>query len=324
MSKFIWRKINVWFWKEATRWTAVAVSQWTPKTNIDFQEKSESIQDESSIWVIVDNIDAHTVKRWAEWVIEWNVWVEAVWLPFLALFGSVSSAETSWTGAYEHDFTLANTNQHQSLTIWVSDDVKDSQFALAMIESMTISAEVWGFATYSINFKAQAGETASHSVSYTTDYSLLAKNWTFKVADNLAWLTWADAKCIQSFEITITKNLMDQQCLWNVWINDFINQQFSIEWSFSALYENSTDYEENTLDWIKQAIRFSLVDTWKTIWVSDNPTLEVDLASANFTEWTKDQTNDTVVSQTLTFKGLYSKTDASAITAKLINETTSY
>lgn len=323
MPKFIWRKINVWFWKESTRWTAVAVSEWTPKTNIDFSEKHESIQDESSIWVIVDNVDAHVVKRWAEWNVEWNVWVEAIWLALLNLFWSVSSAPaTTW--AFQHDFSVLNSNQHPSLTIWVSDNVKDTSFPLAMLESMTISTEVWWFVTFSANFMSQAWETAAHTVSYTTDYTLLAKNWTFKVADNLAWLDGADAKCIQSFEITITKNLLDHQCLWNIWVNDFINQQFTIEWNFTALYENDTDYETNALDWTKQAIRFSIADTNTTIWVSDNPTLEFDLASANFTEWSKDQSNDTVVNQTLTFKWLYSKSEWSSITWKLINTTATY
>jgi len=324
MTKFIWRKVNVWFWKEGTRGTAVAVSQWAPKTNIDFDEKHESIQDESSLWVIVDNIDAHISKRWAEWVIEGNIWIEAIWLPLLSLLWAVSSAETTGTWAYQHDYTLDNTNQHQTLTIWVNDPVWDTAFALAAIESMTVSAEVWGFATYSITFKAKAWESASHTVTYTADHSLLAKHWTFKVAANLAWLWAADAKCIQSFELTISKNILDQQCLGSVWVEDFINQQFTIEGSFTALYENSTDYEANALDWTKQAIRFSLIDTDTTIWVSDNPTLEVDLAAANFTEWSKAQGNDEVVSQTLSFKGNYSRADASAITAKLINETATY
>lgn len=325
MTKYIWRTINVWFWKETVRGTAVPVDEWQPKTELSFEDKQESIVDESSIGVIVDGIDGHIVKRWGEWDISGNVYANKIWFPLLSTLGSVvTSPATTW--AYSHAFSLDNTNQHQSLTIGVNDPVLgDLQFPLAMIETLTISAEVWGFVTFTATYKSKEWDTgASHTVSYGDDFALLAKSATFKVASDLAGLDGVSAKCIQSFEITLTKNLDDDYCLGSTSPQDFINQQFMIEGSFVALFEDSADYRDNALDWTKQAIRFDMTDINTTIWVSDNPSLIVDLAKAHFTEFTLNQWNDEKVIQTLTFKGLYSTDDSKALDMTLVNTKDSY
>ena len=322
--KYIWRLINIWFWKEITRWTAAAVSKWTPKTSMTFDEKTEKVMDESSLWVITTSNAAHQVKEWAEWTIEMNLWVESIALPLLSLMWSVSSTETTWTWAYEHTFSLVNNNTHQSLTIWIKDPVIDRQFPLSMIESMTISAEVGSFVTVSMEYKSKKWVSWTQTVSYVTDYNLLAKSWIFKIADNLSWLDAAWSKCIQSFEITISKNLEDIYCIWSIEPSDYINKNVTIEWSFVAVYENETDYKNSVFNDDTKALRLQLVDSNTTIWVSDNPTLTLDLAKTSFTEWEKTMWNDEIITQTLTFNWMYSLADSSSININLINETASY
>ena len=323
MPKYIGRKINIWFWKESTRGTAVAISNWIPKTNIDFDEKFENAVDESSIWIIVDSVEAHTVKRWSEWKIEANLNVNSIWLPLLSLLWAVVTTPAT-TGAYLHTFNLLNSNSHPSLTIWMSDDVEQLKFALWMIEEMTITANAWEIVTISMTYKAKKWETTTHTVTYWTDYTLLAKSWLFKIADNLAWLDLATNKCVQSFEITIKKNLEEIFCIWSIDPTDFVNKQFTIEWSFTATYENATDYKTVGLEGSEKALRFALTDTTKIIWLSDNPGIVIDLPKVNYTEWSRSMWNDEVVSQTINFKWLYSKPDAKAIEVKLTNDTASY
>lgn len=321
--KYIWRQINVWFWIEATRGTWVAVAQWQPKTDLTFDETVEVIQDESSIWVIVDSRDTFVTKKFWNGDIWGNVEVNSIWYLFLALLWDVTSAvDTTW--AYKHTFALANSNQTQSLTIWVNDPVEwDLIYPLAVIDSMTLSANEWEFATFSVTFKSKPGETTTHTVSYNVDYKLLARHSIFKVANNLAWLTWATPICLRSFEITISKNLEDDYCMGSITPKDFINQMTSIEWSFTAVYEDTT-MKDYVLDWTKKAIRFELKDTATTIWLSSNPRVTIDLPLASFTEFSKDMGNDATVVQTLTFKGLYSSTDASAIDVEVVNTTADY
>lgn len=323
MPKYIWSQINVWFGKETTRGTAVAVTKWQPKTDFTFDETVEKIQDESTIGNIVDSRDAFIVKQYWTWDIGWNIEVNQIWIALLWLLWEVASVEDS-TGAYKHTFNLKNTNQTQSLTIWINDPVEwDISYPLAMIDEMTISANQWEFATFSITFKSKPWETATHSVSYDVDYKLLARHSIFKIADNLAWLDWASAICLRSFEITVSKNLEEDYCMWSITPRDFINQMTAIEWSFTAVYETTT-LKDLVLDNSKKSIRFELLDTATTIWASSNPRLTIDLPLANFTEFTKDMSSDATVVQTLTFKALYSETDWSAIDVELVNTTETY
>jgi glycine cleavage system H lipoate-binding protein len=71
----------------------------------------------------------------------------------LNVFGSVST--TSSGGAYEHEFSVAENNQHQSLTIGVADDTQDKQFPLAMVNTVEIGAEVGDFVKANIEFRSK-------------------------------------------------------------------------------------------------------------------------------------------------------------------------
>ena len=323
MTKYIWRQINVWFGIEEARWTATAVSHWQPKTDFSFDETMETIQDESSIWVIVDSRDTFVVKKYWEWEVGANVEVNWIWYLLLATLWLVES-EVDSTGAYKHTFELDNSNQIQSLTIWVNDPVLwDLRFPLSTLESFTLTAEEWEFATFTASFKSKPWTSTTHTVSYDVDYKLLARHSIFKTASNLAWLTRASNVCLRSFEITFTKNLEDNYCLGSITPNDFINQSFSIEWSFTAVFENDT-FRSYALWWEKRAIRFSLIDTDTTIWLSSNPRLTIDLPMASFTEFSRSQGNDETVTQTLTFKWLYSNIDTSAVNIELVNTKEEY
>lgn len=317
MAKYIGRQINVWFWLEEARWTAVNIQSWQAKTDMSFKDMNETIQDESSIWVIVDSRDSFVVKKWSEWDINGNIETNSIWYLFYALLWSVTQ-EVATTGAYTHTFTLSNSNQGKTLTIGTSEPVGDYKFALWSIDSMTINAEEWQQATFSVTFRAKYWVTANHTVNYIIDNKLLSRHSIFKTATNLAWLNAATAVCLKSFEITMSRNLENDFCLGSDEPVDFLNQQFTIEWSFSLLYTANT-FKDFVFNGNKRAIRFDLADTNTTIGLSSNPTLRIDLPLASLTEWDKTQGNDEIVSQTLTFKGLYSDTDSSAINVYLTN-----
>ena len=196
-------------------------------------------------------------------------------------------------------------------------------FALGSVDSMTLTAEEGAQAVFSVTMKAKPGEVAVLTHTYAVDYKLLSRHSIFKTATNLAGLGAASAICLKSFEITFTRNLEDDYCLGSQSPQDFIGKQFTIEGSFSLLFENDT-FKDYVLDGTKRAIRFELIDTAMTIGISSNPTLRIDLPMAAMTEWDKTQGNDEVVMQTLTFKGLYSNTDTSSVNAYLTNTTATY
>lgn len=321
---YIGRKINVGFWKEATRGTVVAIASWTPKTNLDFQQMSEVVNDESSLGVIADSTNSYVTKRWAEGNIEGNVNINNFGYAMLSAFGAVISSETTGTWAYEHDFTVLESNEHPTLTVGIDDPVEwDLAFAGAMLESLEVSAEVGGFVTFTASYKSKKEASATHTVTYTTDYTLLARHCGVKLADTLADLSGASNICIQSFSLSINKNLEEDLCLSSIEPVDFNNTQFVVEGSMTLQFEN-TDQRDNYLEATQKAMRITIEDTGTTIGVSDSPVLEFDMAKVKITEWTKNQGNDDIVTQDVTFKAFYDLSEAQIITGKLINTKSSY
>lgn len=320
MSRYIWRKINVGFGKETTRWTAVTPAIRVPKASLDFEDKSEKVIDESSIGVIEDSFDGHVSKQYAEWSFECNVYANAIWLILLNVFWSVS---TSWSsGEYTHAFSVAETNQHQSLTIGLADDTQDRQFPLAMVNSFELNASTGDFVKVTADFRSKKWADASLTPSYSNDFALLGKNVQVYLADSVSWLDSANAIKATNCTLTINKNLEDVDVLWSVEPDDFCNAQFTVEWSIELLWDNE-DYKDMFMDWDKKAIRIEIIDSNSTLstW---HPTLSFDLASVIITEFAKTQDNDALVRQGLTLKALYSMSDSKMITAKLINSQSSY
>ena len=315
---YIGRLIEVWAWKETTRGTAVAPAKWASKTNITVNDKTEYVTDEGSIGSIVDTRNTELAKTWAEGDLEMNVGINTIGEYLLWLFGTVTTTSASaW--AYEHAFTLSNSNSIQSLTLGVIDPVEgDRQYPLSTINSLTLSVEEGQFVTCSINFMSKTSTSGSLTATYATDYPLLARHSAFKVAANLAWLDAADPICFKSFEITFEKNIEPDFCAGSLEPRNFINKQFAVSGSFTAVYE-ATTFKWYNLDGTKRAIRFEIVDSNTTIWATDNPTLSFDMPSVAFTEWDKSQGNDEVVTQTLTFKPLLSYVDGSVCEATLVN-----
>lgn len=320
MGKYIWRKVNVWFGKEATRGTAVAPNLRCPKASLDFDEKSEKVIDESSIGVIEDSFDWHVVKQWAEWSFECNAYANAIWYILLNLFGSVATSGSS--GEYTHEFSVDETNQHQSLTIGLADDTQDKQFPLAMIDSAEITAETWNFVTISSDFRSKKWNDATLTPSYSNDFALLWKHVQVYLADDLSGLDSASSIQATQVTLTINKNLEDVDVLGSVQPLDFCNTFFNIEWSIELLRDDAT-YKNIYMDGVKKAMRIEIVDNDTTLdtW---HPTLIFDLANVIMTEYAKAQDNNSLIRQTLTFRGLYSMNDNSMITAKLINSQSAY
>ena len=320
MGKYIWRKINVWVGKEWTRGTTVVPWIRIPKASPDFEDNSEKVIDESSIGVIEDSFDWHVVKQWAEWSLEMNLYANSIWYLLLNLLWT---ANTTWANPYTHEFTVSETNQHQSLTIWLADDTQDRQFALAMLESLELSATVGDFVKINADFKSKKGADWTLTPSYSTDYALLGKNVKFKIADDLAWLAGASYVSVKSLTLTISKNLEEDTILWSTEPADFCNTMFGVEGNIELLREDET-HRDLYDAWSKRAIRIEIEDTTTALTTWVYPKLTIDLAKVIFTEYAKTQENDWLVKQGLDFKALYSMTDSKMITATLINSKASY
>ena len=319
----IWRLEWYWIAKEATRWTAVDPSVWVKQTDANFEDTVENVQDESALWVLMTTSESERIKQYAEWEIEWILATKSIWYFLLSLLWSVSSAAASaW--AYQHDFSMNNTNSKQSLTISKKTPIAWEQFALAMIESLWISASVGEAVMMKAWLRAKAAETATLTKAYVADNTLYAKNVTVKFADTVAWLDAADALCIESVELNLTQELEDGFCFTS-WVDlwDIFNKGFSIDWTFTKL-KNDTVYQDYVKDWTIKAMRIQIIDTATTIWASDNPTVTIDIAKVTFEDHESDWGLNDIMRENLTFKWHYDLANASDIDIVVINEQSYY
>lgn len=323
---FSGRKYQVGLGKETTRGTAVAPSYWIQKNDVSVEEKRQYVEDDASVGVIVDTIGAEIGKEWAEGEVSGKVLDRSFGLFMLGALGSVASVEKGGdAGVYDHTFSLSNANNHQSLTIEVKNDVEQKKFALGVMTSLKISAEVGKIVDFVAGFKAKKGATASNTPSYlTTERLFVGKHAILKTATNLAGLGAASAINVRSVEVSINKNVEEHDAIGSSEPVDFANKFVSVEGNIEAMFENASDFKSLFEAGTKKALRLEITNYDVTIGSASNPKLQIDLASVSFEDWSRKSGNNDLVSQTIKFKGHYSLTDAKLIQAVLTNLVASY
>ncbi len=323
MSKFIGALADVGIAKEATRGTAESsASFWIPKMSLTMDDIVEQAMDENSIGVIEDMSDAKIVKKVSEGEIEAKVGDKSIGLILLGSLGSVSTSGPT-DSAYTHTFSVLQSAQHPSLTVFVDDENQDYKYALGMITSFELSAETGKFVSYKAGIRAKAGATATLSPSYTAENSFLAQHAIFKTASAQAGLAGASAINIRSVNFKIEKNVEDDVALGSVAPVDILNKQFAIEGSLELVFNDNAIKTDMLADTAK-AMRIELTNTDVTIGSSTNPKLTFDFHAVKFSEFTRNYGNGDIVTASVSFKAFYKASEAKMITAVLVNTQSSY
>lgn len=320
----IWRLEGYGVWKETTRWTAVSPSTWVHQTEANFENTIESVMDESALGVLMTTSESTKTKQYAEGTITGITDDTSIGYFLLSVLGNPTSAETAGTGAYEHSFTMDNTNSKPTITISKSTPIEDLAFANAMVSALNISGNVWEQITMSADLRAKASEGATLTKSYAEQNKFYVKNATIKFADTVAGLDSADAECIENFDIALTQELEDGFCLESgVDLSDIYNKGFSIDGNLTK--KKITNVLES---WVnnktQKAMRIEFIDTSKTIGVSDNPTVQITLSKVTFEDHSSEGGLDDIMRENVNFKAHYDLSSASDIEVKLVNELSTY
>lgn len=225
-----------------------------------------------------------------------------------------------------HFFEVKQDNEHPSFTLYDDDPVAWSYAPYCMINSLEISCAVADYVKYTADFmwKQMQPITTTVTPAYVTENEFTASMSGVRFANDESGLDSASEQCMQNFRLTINKNLADVQCFGETDISDIYNQQLTIDGDFEAVYE-STTLRDYVLNSDKKAVRFYAINTNATAlatWIY--PSIYVDLMKAGFTEWTKTDSNDEVVKQTMWFTGQYSTDDATSIEILLLNDNSTW
>lgn len=324
-QKGIGRLAQVGIAKEATRGTSPgAATYYIPWSELDVDEKKRFVIDEQTRGLIEDNVSQSIVSEWAEGTIKAPIGDKHFPLLLYGLFGTLSSGSVI-DSAYIHTISIAQSAQHQSLSIYLDDVVagQDYTHALAMITGLEIAYERDQFITYTANFMAKKGAAATLTPANTTENRFLPQHLTFKVAATQAGLTAASAIALKSANIKITQNVEADEVLGSVAPADFLNKQFAIEGTIEAIFKDEADFKTAFLAGTVKALRFDLTNP-VLIGTSSTPYVILDLHSVYFTELTKPYRLNDVVMQTLSFKAAYNLTDSKMVTLTARNAVATY
>jgi Phage tail tube protein len=188
-QKGIGRLIQVGVAKETTRGTAISsASYWNPWTDLTLDEKKEFVVDDQSYGIIEDNTNITQTKKWAQGSLAGNVADQTIGLILYSLFGGYA---VSGSGPYTHTFSIAESAQHQSLTLFKHDPLAnvDYSYANGVVEKLEISMALKKFVAFTASVLAQSGVSQSaFSPSTTTENRFVPQYLAAKFALNYAGL----------------------------------------------------------------------------------------------------------------------------------------
>jgi hypothetical protein len=318
MTKFVARRGQLGLALEATRGTPVNPTIWMPIENLAFKESTEEARESQGQGVIADSDSKYVVMKMAEGEVEAQIYDQALGLILIGVVGS--SPVTTGANPYTHTFTLTQTNQAKSLSLYWKDPDRSDMYPMAMVDQFELKAEPNGIIEYTVGFKSKAArEWTSQTPSYTTLGSkFLHQHVQFKLAANIAGIAAASVISLKSLELKINKNVEYDAVMGTVEPEDILNHQLSIEGTLELNLEDDT-YRDYMLNGTYRAMEIKLNN-------GTSSTLTLQFPRVDFSQWDPDYTLNNIAKQKINFKCNYDAANAQDIftTCTLINTKSSY
>lgn len=324
MSDYIGRKVAVGIGKETVRGTAVAASFWVRHLSLDFKRKGETVQNESALNRREKFSDSEIVKEWAEGKLEGKVNHKSIGLILLGAFGSVNSAANGVGGAYDHTFTLDQSNTPQSLTLSRKDPITSRRHALAMIKSLEITVEAGEYVKFSCDIVSKQGTDVANTVAYVEEYEFTSKDAFVRFADAVADVDEATNSAIKSAKLTLDLGV---EAYFEVGSTDPAEiHAAAVEVTGEVVARHSDNsYEDMYFTNVRKAMQIGFTNTAVDLDGNGvNPSLVFTLPQARITDYDTSNDLDAIVEQTMGITGELSLTEGYAVTAVLTNDVASY
>lgn len=325
MSKFIGRLVNVGIGRETVRGAGAAPVYEIPLTSLSFDDKIVQARSVGSMSNIADSEEAFVTTKYAEGDLEGEIRAKSFGLLLYAMLGSLSTSGPS-DSAYTHSFSVSQANNHQSLSLVVSDANTTDLYKLVMLDSLEITAELDQVVMFSASFMSKASRDTGLTVpAVVAENKFTKKHLAIKLASNISGLAAATPISVKSLTLTINKNVTLDDVLGTAEPEDILNQQLSVEGELTLNYEAET-YKSYMKDGTNRAMEIAMINTDATIGAGTRPSLTIQLPKVDFFDWEPSYDNDEIVTQKISFKASRDVANNQQIIhlCQLVNDVASY
>ena len=303
MSKFVGRRGTLALAKESSRGTATLTNAlWFPRSTVSFDDKIETDRQDEALGVIADSDSLFVTQKMAQGDVEFDVTDKEIGIILTSLLGS--SPAITGGPTYAHTYTLSNSNQHASVTVFYQDPDTAKAYPLGVVDSMKITIEQNAIVKGSVTFLSRVGRDYTRQTASFTSIGnkFLHQHLVVKLASSIAGLSGATGISLKKLELEIKSNAKFDSVLGTVEPEDILNQQFSVEGTLELNKEDET-YRNYMLGNTYRALDISLIR-------AANSSLQFQFPRIDFTEWEQDRKLNDIVSQKINFKGNYDSTNA--------------
>jgi len=309
MPKIIGGRMDIAIARETTRGQGnITNMYWLPWTASDFDDKVTKYVSNEALGVIDDTADQYITERWGEGNIEGEVRSNSFGLLLYAALGTWTPAANG--AAFDHVFTVAQTNQHASLSIWFNDPNGDYIFELAMLENLEITLESGQLATFIAGFVSRPSQTTSMTAgieeiptkaTLADENKFITTNASVKIASDRQHIGESAEILIQNIKVTIAKNLKRKHGLGSAQPDDIINQTISVEGTFTLPYESKV-YKDYMLQDTYKAMEIRLENRGVDLGGGLHPLIVIVLPRVGFDDWTPARPKGELYEQTIHFR----------------------
>lgn len=319
MTKFVARRGTLGFAPEVTRGTPVAPTYWMPWAKMSFADQIESASESQGMGNIADQDSFYVTMVMGEGDIDAQIYDNGLGFILESLLGAAPSS--SGSNPYTHVFTLSQTNQAKTLSVYWQDPDRNYMFPMCVVESLKITVAPTGMVEYTVHFKSKTARNWATLTPVFTSVGnkFLHQHLVFKLAANIAGLAAASAISLKNLELNINRNTIFDQVMGTSEPEDILSQPISIEGSLTLNLEDDT-YRNYMLAGTYRAMEIRLTR------VAASSQLTTQFPRVSFMQWEPDYSLNEIAKQKINFKCNYDSANALQIisTATLINGFLSY
>lgn len=325
MPRIIGRLTKLGIGRETTRGTVVAPLYWIPVLELGFDDKIELKDNESGFGNVAAIQDSQVVKKWSEGEYQGKIFDKSVGLELTALFGALpTSTQRTTTGVYDNVYAMAQSNSHISLTTAISEANYSGRYALTVVNSWSLDAEVGDYIKRTVNLIGKTSASSSETVAYINENEFIPKHMIVKMAAagaNDAAIDGATAIKARSVSLEINKNAEDVQVFGSNDLDDVLTKQVEVSGEIEIYYDART-YHTLAAAGTHQSLRIEMINTDVIIGTSGshNPALRFTMREVALDYPEISIGNNDVSTVTVPFRAMLNLATGTQIEARLTNE----